>query len=585
MSKFKRVVGCVADVKELEYICALHQTCDNHAFRANGTISSCDVQRLLVSRGYARSGNSSNKKKEKDRSDGPQLQGINHEQAVDIVRSLGGGISQASMHQLVREKKRKNRLFHAVMSKNKNASKKNRTEVDPLSSSSPDVEIGAEPKNKITPSPLTTIKDIDQRPIQKGKTYDLPSIGEIITSVGNVLVEEHTEKKSRTPEVMSDLYDTSMENPALLELEEYLDMVQVLSILFIPTLVHAAANLSAGNGRHCGDDNRYQSLEPQPANLLEQAVQIFLKNVFMDGMSSENAPILDEDFVEALLLDMGESERAQDLLLIREMVDLGVDPAAASQSRRPFDVHALAQVLTADVVPFWPLNNTDRCTTYWEDVMGVRGSGDREIGSTNHQGIDQNDESANEVIADPATPMVDQNDESANEVITDPATPMVNEIIPAAISGNATRTSMEQSHLSKHPEHPQLTPIDYVVDSHTSIVIVCIIWTFYVMCSITYAALFQSTVDTNCEENAGTLDVSIGCQLASALWTWMIFAIILSIFGFVVVLPLSWGNSPYHRTPFRMIASVVLAFVYAVYVIYEMEDCSFVLPYLLTFTL
>jgi hypothetical protein len=549
MSKFKRIVGCVADVKELEYICALHQTCDNNVFRANGTISTCDVQRFLVSRGYARSGDSSSTKIKKDNSESSQLQGINHEEAVEIVRSLGGGLSQASMQQLVHERKRKNRLFRTVMSKNKNASRKNRADVDPSCSSSPDIENGAEQQ---------AMNVGDQRPARKGKSYGLPSIGDVITSVGNVLVEEHTEKKAPTPDVTSDIIDSSADDVVMMELEEYLDMVQILSILLIPTLVHAAANLSAEKSHNGGrDDNLYQSLEPQPANLLELAVQFFLKSLFIDGLSSsENEPILDEDLVEAILLDMGESERAQDPQLIREMVELGRNPSAGP-SRRPFDAQTLAQVLTADVAPYWPLHNANHCTTYWEDVVCVNDSVDRKSGSSDNNDIDHIDESANEVLTDPAAPMMNE---------------AMNERVPMATSEIAAETKVQPSHSPKNQGHPLLTPIDYAVDSHTSVVIVGIIWTFYVMCSITYAALFQSTVETNCEENAGTLDVSIGCQLASALWTWMIFALVLSIFGFVVVLPLSWGNSPYHRTPVRMIASVVLAFVYAVYVKFETEE-------------
>ncbi|KAL7555658.1 hypothetical protein ACA910_006160 [Epithemia clementina (nom. ined.)] len=65
---FHRPVGAGADVKELEYIIALHQT--SKETRANATVSSMDIVALLRSR--------------------HSLQ-ITHEQAIQIVRSLGGG--------------------------------------------------------------------------------------------------------------------------------------------------------------------------------------------------------------------------------------------------------------------------------------------------------------------------------------------------------------------------------------------------------------------------------------------------------------------------------------------------------------
>lgn len=66
---FKRSVGALADVKELEYIIALHQTCMPDT-RENATVSSLDVMNMLKSR--------------------HRLQ-ITHEQAIQVVQVLGGG--------------------------------------------------------------------------------------------------------------------------------------------------------------------------------------------------------------------------------------------------------------------------------------------------------------------------------------------------------------------------------------------------------------------------------------------------------------------------------------------------------------
>jgi hypothetical protein len=66
--RFKRRMGAAADVAELEYCIALHQTC--RETRRNATVSSRDVQRLLKSR-YGLS--------------------LSHYQAIGLVRCLSGG--------------------------------------------------------------------------------------------------------------------------------------------------------------------------------------------------------------------------------------------------------------------------------------------------------------------------------------------------------------------------------------------------------------------------------------------------------------------------------------------------------------
>lgn len=49
MTSFNRPVGAPFDVKELEYIAALHQSCIPRT-RRNGTVSSIDILRFFRSR-------------------------------------------------------------------------------------------------------------------------------------------------------------------------------------------------------------------------------------------------------------------------------------------------------------------------------------------------------------------------------------------------------------------------------------------------------------------------------------------------------------------------------------------------------
>ena len=74
MLPFERLTGAQADVNELLYISALHQT-QSSSTRANATVSSLDVTRLLMSR---------------------HLINISHNEAVCIVRRLGGVLTSES---------------------------------------------------------------------------------------------------------------------------------------------------------------------------------------------------------------------------------------------------------------------------------------------------------------------------------------------------------------------------------------------------------------------------------------------------------------------------------------------------------
>ena len=93
--RFRRRRGAVADVKELEYIIALHQTCHPDT-RENATVSSLDVYRLLKSR-Y-----------------GMNATFFKHQDAAAIVRALGGGdntMASDDMVEKVHAKRKKRGIF------------------------------------------------------------------------------------------------------------------------------------------------------------------------------------------------------------------------------------------------------------------------------------------------------------------------------------------------------------------------------------------------------------------------------------------------------------------------------------------
>lgn len=374
---FKRVTGALSDVRELEYIAALHQTCLPDT-RANGTVSSLDIQRFLASR-YG-------------------LHQITHGQhTIPLIRSLGGGTSQEAHTASENKKLRIRRLLGKFI-------KKKEKEPD-------DLETGE--KKLKEPNDGEEVTDI---------SADV--INENIISDEAASLEKLDQYKKQNDFRMAD-DDDDLTIP-----EEYLDLVQMLAILLIPTLARAALANERSEGAddvatpqaERGDDDMFESLDPHPPNMIDQAVKIMLKNVFVvepEG-EHEDSPVLDEQLVEALLLEVGEHERAQDQELLQEMVEV-------AGGKRRFDAAALAHALTSDLKQ-WKVRSEDNLSTFWDDVFGDGGGGD----ST-----------------------------SKSET-------------PAAARLEVVGEKMQ----------PDTICVDYVVDSHTSVVTVGIIWTFYFMVRI-----------------------------------------------------------------------------------------------------
>jgi hypothetical protein len=188
-----------------------------------------------------------------------------------------------------------------------------------------------------------------------------------------------------------------------------------------------------------------------------------LKNISWSGDDDDTVagPTLDVSLVEKILLECGEIERSQDAELVREMVEV-----ARSSSGR-LDVEAFANALAADLDQ-WRVGSEDRLSTIFHDVF------------------EETRASVNE-----------------RSSITEASDPEQN----PPVKGNFNKeNSVDHSN------------IDYVVDTHSSVVCVVIIWFFYLMVSITYASIFQAIIKPPCEDKGHEDD--FGCLLAYQLWNW-----------------------------------------------------------------
>ena len=362
-------------MKELEYIAALHQTC-MPLLRENGTVSSVDICRFLKSR-----------------------TGLNvpHEHGIRIVRGLGGGVvgddviqkilDEIKEPEKVLEQNERKRLWKKIhLAKTLDVlAKRERSEKE---------------------------EDVEQIVHEQDFwTFESP--------------QEQEEKKEETLVVDDEAaVDADLENAndgiiGDAQDEEYLDLVQLMAILFMPTLARAGKewhdvcipevyleevvpNYQGFRG-WCRkmddklkamvkerDDALYESLRPKPETILQDVLGSMLKCVDME--SGDKYPVMNAQLVRNLLRAQGEYERAADSVLVDKMVE------AASSTTGLFDEEAFVTALTCDLSE-WKVGSEDNQTTTFLDVWGFGTNDEKatvEAENRNHIQDRENDSTSNE---------------------------------------------------------------------------------------------------------------------------------------------------------------------------------------------
>jgi hypothetical protein len=334
---FKRKVGAAADIKELEYIIALHQTCMPDT-RENATVSSIDVMCLLKSR-YTLS--------------------ISHREAIDVVAALGGGDNIVREKNQTRQNKKE---FIHFFRKNAGSNGKEtlEAELSPTESNphgmSDNGKLGTEEVDMLLQE--NGADDFDE---EQDHFAEQKSTGAAAHGITPESKENGSERNRNLPEI-------------------YLDMVQILSLLFIPSIACVANDFwhpkpppvppsePTGWAVKVLFIRRFRQLKSwaisrfSPAPHLRAGIVVHdIRNILM-GDSPET--VVDEAFVEALLLKNGEYERAQNPRLIREMVE------AARSSSGTFDDEAFINALSSDLEQ-WDNDGDERLSTFFYDVFGT----------------------------------------------------------------------------------------------------------------------------------------------------------------------------------------------------------------------
>lgn len=310
--------------------------------------------------------------------------------------------------------------------------------------------------------------------------------------------------------------------------EEYLNIVQLLSILLIPTLSRAVFEtktppelLADRSGKeppsNCwkrflwerqikmglADEVEFQSLRPQPESLLQNTLLFMIKSLDTPDehtkadTSQYSYPVLNADVVLKLLEAHGEYERAQDKVLVDQMVE------CCQSSSGLLDLGAWLNALTHDVQQY-EVGVEDRISTHTFDVWGFSTYKEWEDCQVEHAGEEEEDDDNYKI-----------------------------------------KRRRTQSN------------IDFAVDPHASVSLAAAIWTFYICTSLLYLTLLQTLPGLQ-----DTCEPSFGCQLLGTIQVWLTFAIILVLMGFVLIIPLSMGNNAVERSPWRNLFVALLTAAY-----------------------
>lgn len=250
--------------------------------------------------------------------------------------------------------------------------------------------------------------------------------------------------------------------------EESLDMVQLFSILLIPTLLQMKVEFTHNDDASIepNHDSREQWLEQwqteQPVSILQSVLAVMLKS--LPERYDAWPPKLDESLVKDLLQAHGED--CTDDGLIREMVQ-----AASCGTSGCLDEMALLSALTDDVASFALPTSVSQHVV----CMDIRKKGEEDH---------KEDTVENEDEEDPPTKSNNRNGRIWNN------------------------HDSVLAHLAT----------DFTVDSHTSVVLVICLWIFAVFVSLTYGPYVVDAVTAPCLVR-GDGDL-FGCRLSSTLTTW-----------------------------------------------------------------
>eukprot|EP00547_Thalassionema_nitzschioides_P006700 CAMPEP_0194218658 /NCGR_PEP_ID=MMETSP0156-20130528/24313_1 /TAXON_ID=33649 /ORGANISM="Thalassionema nitzschioides, Strain L26-B" /LENGTH=1129 /DNA_ID=CAMNT_0038948105 /DNA_START=84 /DNA_END=3473 /DNA_ORIENTATION=- len=529
---FVRPVGAAADVKELEYIAAIHQTgklIDEGAF-----ITAQDVSVFLRSKFGIK---------------------IQKEDAIDIVRGLSGS-TRLPLPEEANNSEGKQEKNEEENEDNTSEAGEEKPNIKAGLGSGDDIELAyvdpaIEKNNNLE---IDEKSDDDESDNDKSDDDEEQHYAEILQDVADV--RRHWKFKRDIPKKKKEkIQDTQL-------LVKY-DIVQLMTFLYIPTLLRLKhtrlnnsvpfASASFYGVQLCIDyllpskwvslfvqwkENKYkkmkQELLPKPQTLIRDVLTILLRSLRDDGKLRNEVDVVSitddddvnaetcipqlsqkitvsEHLVRSMLVRIGEKRSALDDELVSSMVE------AAGGEGALLNELSFARALTADVEA-WPLECEDNKTTSFYDVYGF----------TENECIKQRKKKTKE----------------ERKVVRD--------------TGDDLEGAQNHENLpSRIPRYKNtLSYIDYAADTFQSTMFVIFLFTFYTISAIFLVFVLNDRVkDSDC--NGDFL-----CLLGKTIIDWLIFAAVLIASGFIIILPISLGNNAHSLRILPSLFSIALLVVY-----------------------
>jgi len=395
--------------------------------------------------------------------------------------------------------------------------------------------------------------------------------------------------------------------------EVYLDIVQIVSLLIIPNLVDtrdAMLNLNAspsnnicrrssnvhgqakgcnvdGDGGGDGNDNAFELNEDRhnrnnlfavgASALKSLAIRKSNYNPSISSNEGQQAPIiLTIELLKGILQLLSvEHDDFFDDALIERMVD-----AASNEDSGVayLNEETLARVLTLDVTEKWQSKNdkmnhlptTCSCipTTSFQDAFGCTVSEAqhdpplcRLLNAANFVNSNAEQKSDGENTNDPDI-------EAATSSVTDESYACNDQDPKEADKTSSSLSNDDKASASKGTKKQQqlhlvftAASIDYVADTYRSSIYLVLLWCFYITSVLSYVSIILSTLPTNPHCDAVR---TFGCKLMETLWVWLSFAIMLSLAGVIIVVPISMGNQPNSNNWRSLLTSMMMLLIYSV---------------------
>lgn len=531
---FLRPVGAAVDVKELEYVSAIHQT--GKEIDEDGFITAQDVQVFLRSRFGAV---------------------ITKEDAIDIVRGLAGS-TRLPLPKAANDTNCNSATTRSFLSFSRGEDKEKEKQKINVEHKQPIIETGMSSGDNIE-VPLKDPTSGEQNNLKKNDKSDQNDeehYAEALQDVSDVrrqwkFQKDVPKKKDKT------LKETEL-------LVRY-DIVQLLTILYIPTLLRLKhhrldrsvpfASASFYGAQCCikylipskwvsrfvqRKENTYkamkQKLLPKPQNLMEDVLNILLEKMQDDSelrasldntasiMGNDNKSglpklskriFVSEKLVQSMLVCIGEEKSARDEQLVKQMVE------AVGGEGSVFNELSFARALTDDVEA-WPIESEDNLTTSFYDVYG----------------FDENEclmhKEENKTIEE-------EQGEEGQETAAD-----------------LEVEASQKSPRSRVPNYKNtLSFIDYAADAYQSNAFVVFLFTFYTISAIFIVLVLNDQILVGSCDDGG-----FWCLLGRTVFDWLVFALTLIASGFIILYPISLGNNAHSQRIYPNLLSIVLLVLY-----------------------